>query len=215
MGEKKILVIAPHADDEVLGCGGYLLHERDRGSEIHLIVGAIGGEDCRQNIDIRKREFDDVCRALGANGYVLEYGKDALLDTVPSRNIITALDRIVDNVRPDVVLINCISHHQDHRKMYDCAMAAMRKRDGFFTQCVMLYEYPCLEPGEVVDGGRCYHDISDVINDKVQLLNLYSSQVRNAPSPINENGIRSLASIRGQECGGCYAELFYIQREVI
>ena len=54
---KKILVIAPHADDEILGCGGYLLHQKQIGADIHIVIGALGGEDKRQDFELRKREF--------------------------------------------------------------------------------------------------------------------------------------------------------------
>lgn len=209
---KKILVIAPHADDEVLGLGGYLLHESKKGSSIYVIYGAIGGEDCRQNATARELEVMSVVQSLKATYKVLFYGKDAELDTVPSRSIISAIDKEVDEYRPDEVFINCSSHHQDHKKLYECAMASMRQREGYVPKMVALYEYPCLEPGEVIDGGRWYHDITDVIEEKCSLMELYKTQIRKEPSPINAKGIKSLASIRGGECGSEYAELFYVQK---
>lgn len=209
---KKILVIAPHADDEVLGLGGYLLHESNKGSSIYIIYGAIGGEDSRQNSTTRELEVMSVVESLKATYKVLFYGKDAELDTVPSRSIISAIDNEVDAYRPDEVFINCTSHHQDHKKLYECAMASMRQREGYVPKMVALYEYPCLEPGEIIDGGRWYHDIGDVIDAKCDLMEKYESQIRKAPSPINEEGIRSLAAIRGRECGADYAELFYVQK---
>lgn len=209
---KKILVIAPHADDEVLGLGGYLLQESRKGNSIFIIYGAIGGEDSRQDSSTRELELMSVVESLKATYRVLFYGKDAELDTVPSRSIISAIDNVVDEYRPDEVFINCTSHHQDHKKLYECAMASMRQREGYVPKMVALYEYPCLEPGEIIDGGRWYHGISDVIDAKCDLMEKYESQIRKAPSPINEEGIRSLAAIRGRECGEDYAELFYIQK---
>lgn len=212
---KKILVIAPHADDEVLGVGGYLLHEADKGSRIHIIYGAVGGKDKRQDVSVRLSEIKKVCSMLNAEETVLFRGKDAELDTVPSREIICRIDEVIDRIRPDEVFINCRSHHQDHLKMHECAMASMRQREGFVPKMVALYEYPCLEPGEVVDGGRWYHNISDIIYKKGMMLEKYASQIRKAPSPINVDGVMSLASIRGRECGVQYAELFYVQKMVL
>lgn len=209
---KKILVIAPHADDEVLGVGGYLLHEAAKGNKIWLVYGAVGGFDQRQNFETRASEVKAVCGRLKAKSKILFIGKDAELDTVPSRAIIGEIDKVIDEVKPDEVFINCKSHHQDHLKIYECAMASMRQREGFVPKMIALYEYPCLEPGEVVDGGRWYHVIDDVICEKSKLLGLYKSQIRNAPSPINSSGVMSLAAIRGRECGSEYAELFYIQK---
>lgn len=209
---KKILVIAPHADDEVLGCGGYLISESRKGSEIKIVIGTIGGLDKRQDFSTRLNEAFAVADCLKAKMVFIFKGMDAMMDTIPEREIVSAIDKIVDEFRPDEILINCISHHQDHRKMYYAAMASMRMREGYMPKMIALYEYPCLEPGETIEGGRCYHDISDVVEEKVKMLDLYASQIRREPSPINGAGVRSLASIRGRECGCQYAELFYIQR---
>lgn len=82
MEEKKIMVIAPHADDEVLGCGGYLLH--NKGCQILIVIATIGGKDKRQHYETRIKEFSNVCDELGAKGVVLYQDKDAELDTVSS-----------------------------------------------------------------------------------------------------------------------------------
>ena len=54
---KKILVFAPHADDEILGCGGYLIHESKKGSNIRICIATIGGENKLQNLECRKEEI--------------------------------------------------------------------------------------------------------------------------------------------------------------
>lgn len=210
---KRILVIAPHADDEVLGCGGYLLHQKDAGADITIVVGTIGGVDPKQNKETRLAEFNAVCDRLGAYRHILFFGKDALMDTIPSFDIISELDKIVDAFRPDEIFINYRSHHQDHMKMYDCALASCRGREGYSPNAVVLYEYPfIISKMESVGGGNMFHDITDCISEKVELFNMYGSQVRQAPSPLNEDGIRQLAKLRGMECGCEFAEKFYIQK---
>lgn len=216
MAHKRILVIAPHADDEVLGCGAFLYDRSTAGDEIHIVIGTIGGIDKRQKIEERKLEFHNVCSFLKAKPYVLFYGKDAMMDTLPDRDLISSIDSIIDSTKPDIILINCWSHHQDHKKIYECAMASTRQREGFRPKIVMLYEYPCLEPGVVIEGGRCYYPFDNVqLNAKKKMLSLYSSQIRKEPSPINSKGVESLAMLRGRECGSEYAELFYVQRMMI
>lgn len=216
MIRKKILVIAPHADDEVLGCGGYLLHEHGRGSEIVVVYGAIGGrcDSVLQNYKERYAEAQKLNQVLGTkHWFVLYRDQDAYLDTIPDADVISAFDLIIDKFQPEELFINYSSHHQDHRKMYQCAMASLRLREGYRPNLVALYEYPFIGGNhDVINGGRWYHDISDVIDRKIDLFGIYGSQVKNAPSPLNEKGIRSLAGMRGMECGCEYAEMFYVQK---
>ncbi len=214
--KKRILVIAPHADDEVLGCGGYLMHQAEAGAAIAIIIGTIGGSDKRQNLEVRRNEFLDVCNAIGAHGQYLFENKDAILDTVPSLELTKSIDKYIDLLRPDEIFINYRSRHQDHIKMYDCAMASIRLREGYMPKFVALYEYPFVSDGlDIVRGGKVYHDITDVIDSKVELFKLYKSQVKESPSPLNEVGIKTLASIRGLECGMKFAEMFYVQKMII
>lgn len=216
------MVIAPHADDEVLGCGGYLLHSRslqlkpEERANISIVVATVGGLDVRQDYQTRMDEFLTVCHKLESEGIVLIDNMDAMLDTLPSRELITLLDKEIDTFRPDEVFLNYRSRHQDHIKVYDCAMAALRLREGYRPKFVALYEYPFITNGaDRVEGGIAYHDITDVVDQKCSLFNLYGSQVRQAPSPLNEEGIKSLAAIRGMECGCKYAEKFYVQKMML
>lgn len=214
--QKTIMVIAPHADDEVLGCGGYLLHQVKNGARVVVVLGTIGGINERQNFEMRFDEANKVHEQLGAEWFYLFKDKDAMLDTVPSLEITAKLDKYIEQYRPDEIFINYRSRHQDHIKMYDCAMAAMRLKEGYMPKLIALYEYPFVSDGlDIVRGGKIYHDISDNIDQKVALFNIYASQVKEAPSPLNESGIKALASIRGLECGMKYAEMFYVQKMLL
>ncbi len=214
--QKTIMVIAPHADDEVLGCGGYLLHQVKTGARVVIVLGTIGGTNEKQNFEMRHTEAKQVNERLGAEWFFLFKDMDAMLDTVPSLEITAKLDNYIEQYRPDEIFINYRSRHQDHIKMYDCAMAAMRLKEGYMPKLIALYEYPFVSDGlDIVRGGKIYHDISDNIDEKVALFNLYASQVKAAPSPLNEDGIKSLASIRGLECGMKYAEMFYVQKMLL
>lgn len=213
---KKILVISPHADDEVLGCGGYLLHQVADGAKVRIIIGTIGGKDKRQDFKTRLAEFNSVLQLLCADGRFLYKNHDAILDEVSSFDLTTKLDGEIDEFRPDEIFVNVNSRHQDHIKMYHCAKASLRLREGYAPKMVAFYEYPFTSDGlDVPAGGKCYHDISDVIDEKIKLFELYKTQIRQVPSPLNAHGVKTLASMRGMECGKHYAELFYIQKMIL
>ena len=85
---KKILVIAPHADDEVLGVGGYLIHEAAKGAEIYIAFGTIGGVNPKQRYEERIAEFASVKKLIPIKkDYVFFKGMDAQLDTLSSLEI--------------------------------------------------------------------------------------------------------------------------------
>lgn len=214
MKKKRILVIAPHADDEVLGLGGYLLHESTKGSEIYLVIGTVGGEDKRQNYEVRKAELTQVSKYLKVKQTHILFAKcDSLLDTIPSVKIISAIDLLIDVIKPNEIFLNYKSQHQDHIKIYDCCMASLRLREGYSPDLVALYEYPFIGSNiDFINAGKWYHDITDVIKEKVALFEAYETQLRNKPSPLNGGGICNLARMRGLESGYSYAELFYIIR---
>ena len=217
INKKKILVISPHADDEVLGCGGYLLHESKKGAEIHIAIVTIGGTDKLQKYDVRVKEFLSVCNVLNARGYCFYENKDAELDSVSHKDLTTKIDDLINKIKPDELFIPFKSRHQDHIIVYDCAMASIRLRIGYNPKFVALYEYPFItgDLQNIVRGGNMFHDITDVINEKIDLFKYYRSQVKQSPSPLNAGGIKALANYRGLSIGVEYAEMFYVQKMII
>ena len=212
---KRILVISPHADDEILGCGGYLTSQRNEGCEIHIAYATIGIKGNPEKEQCRFKEAEEVCRRLGASHQILLENHDGELDMVPTRFFVSQYDAIFDAFRPDELFINYPSWHQDHKKIYDSAMASLRFRQGFMPSFVALYEYPFILNQNInVSGGLWYHDITKTLDEKIEIFELYKSQIKKSPSPLNPEGVRQLAMVRGTECGVKYAELFYLQKMV-
>ncbi len=212
---KRILVISPHADDEVLGCGGYLASQRDMGSEIHIAYATIGNSEKSPGEQERIQEAARVCERLHASHQILIENHDGELDMVPMRFFVSCYDGIFDTFRPDEVFVNYPSWHQDHKKVYDSAMAALRFRRGFMPRFVALYEYPFILNQNIhISGGLWYHDISGCLDEKIDIFNIYRSQIKSPPSPLNPDGIRQLAMVRGTESCVKYAELFYLQKMI-
>ena len=168
--------------------------------------------DARQNIDERMAEVRAVTAELGATFSVIAYNHDTLLDTLPSVDIISALDKEIAALEPHEVFVNYPSNHQDHIKLYQCAVTAMRLKEGYIPPFFALYEYPFITSNDRLNGGMYYYNISDCIDKKIKIFEMYKSQVKTSPSPLNATGIRSLAAMRGLEAGCPFAEKFYIQR---
>ena len=108
---KKILVVAAHADDEVLGCGGTLARHVAEGDEVHVVFMADGVKSRSVNqtdqLEYRKQARDEALKILGvAKCYALDF-PDNCMDSVPLLDVVQSLEPIIEEVQPARVF----THH--------------------------------------------------------------------------------------------------------
>lgn len=219
-GAKRILVIAPHGDDEVLGCGGTLAAEAAAGAEITLVVMAMGGiKHCHLADEAaaadRLAELEAAAELLGiARTRVLFPGRDMRLESVPMLEMVTALDAALAE-GCDECYFPEPSHNLDHRRTHEATLAALRPAGHPCPGLVATYEGTVAgwdSPAGV--GGKLYVDVAATLETKVAALHAYRSQVRAYPHPTSEEAVRRLAAMRGLECGLACAERFQVLRMV-
>jgi LmbE family N-acetylglucosaminyl deacetylase len=214
-------VIAPHADDEVIGCGGTILKLVAEGHDVDLVVAALGTvnrrpAEVKSTAQIRRHELETVSAILGVRSHqVLFEGFENKLDTLPLLDIVSRLDSILDEGY-DQVFFPCPSHHQDHRVVYDACFAALREgARPNPPHLIAMYEYSYngWYPGQA-HGGRFYVDVTDHMEQKKSALSIYRSQLYPPPHPISLEAIDILGQMRGVECGRSFAELHYLIKMV-
>jgi LmbE family N-acetylglucosaminyl deacetylase len=129
---------------------------------------------------------------------------------------VTKLDAILDQRCYDEVYIPCDSYNQDHEKVHKAAFAALRATsDRKEPALIAQYEYAFHEWAITnIAGGKLYLDISNYLETKIEALESYKSQIRPFPHPCSSQAIHTRAFMRGMECGGTAAELFYLLRMV-
>lgn len=212
----KILVIAPHADDEVLGCGGLIAKQAARGDEIHLVIMAIGGLRQRHlnsapTAEERWAEVLEVANILGLTKVQALYeGMDMRMDTVPQVELVSSIDAILDREDYDEVYLPCPSHNHDHEAVSQASLAALRPAAHVTPGLIAQYEYYYGWAQPSMPGGKMYVDISAYIEVKERALQAYKSQIRPGPHPASLDAIRALALMRGLEARFKFAELFYL-----
>jgi LmbE family N-acetylglucosaminyl deacetylase len=135
LSPKRAVIIAPHADDEVLGAGGFMACARRQGWELHVLFATVSGYPSEARGDhsqtaSRLAEVEQMAALLGLAGYdVLFRGeeKHLRLDTVPQAELIAFISDAVARVRPALAVVPCRGHHhQDHRAVADACAAALR-----------------------------------------------------------------------------------------
>ncbi|MFI6598985.1 PIG-L deacetylase family protein [Nonomuraea sp. NPDC050536] len=201
-----LVVIAPHMDDETLGCGGVLAMADDP-----MVVFVVAPTD--DNVEI-----DQVADILGFR-YTVLYEKEweARLLSVDRRELVGRIESVLHAERPREVLIPAPSYHQDHVVTFEAGISATRplSRNGYIAQMVASYEYPGSTWG--FDGREIelnyYVDIESVRDLKLKAVSLYQSS-QFGREVIAPDVVDAWATLRGSSVGLQYAEAFRILRLV-
>ena len=159
-----ILAIGAHPDDIELGCGGLLLKAVREGHKVYMYTltrGAASGDPAQ-----RTREQIEAAKFIGADTLWI----DSFEDTKLSMNIelIRRIESVINYSRADVVYTHPLEDtHHDHRAVAEATIEA-----GRFVPNILSYEMPVTKDFKP----HVYYDISDVIDDKIELLSVFSSQ---------------------------------------
>ncbi len=223
-----VLVLAPHADDEVLGCGGLLHRLAEQEASIHVVYGAVDGfhhygTPGTTTYEQRLEEIENVADLFGWTYDILFGGKDLIekLDTVPRRDLVDHFEAALNTRRPELLLLPCgVDYDQDHVAVAQAGFAAARPIAPVFGKWlvphVLAYEMTKLQWASApLPRSSAFVDITDHLETKLEGIRRYASQLRPAPHIRSLESVTALASIRGKEIGVEYAEAFEVLRTVM
>jgi LmbE family N-acetylglucosaminyl deacetylase len=229
--QETLLVIAPHADDEILGCCGLINKVKENGGKVFVHVLSIGGFNKigfgKIEKESWKAEFLKVIKFLKIDGYDISYFEDKnflKLDTIPQAELINKIELkskvSLSKIKPTIVAIPTVySYHQDHIATYKASIAALRVRpqiSDFVAKTVISYESseyshwsPYSETGSF-SPNLFFNMSKKEIDKKITALSLYKSQLRKGHR--DKNSIIKLSQIRGLEIGVDFAEAYHLHR---
>lgn len=221
----KTLVIAPHPDDELLGCGGTLLRRSSEGVTVGwLLVTAITVEDgwAEQKVLARDLEIERVRKGLGIssdNLYKLGYSTSKL-DRVPTSELISRISSVFEEFKPEEVFLPHPGDiHSDHRITFEAVSACTKWFRYPSIKTVLTYETLSetnfqLPADTSTFTPNLFSDITQYLQQKLELLSIYSSELSFHPFPRSLDAIRSLALLRGTQRGTESAEAFQLLRHL-
>lgn len=219
----KVMVISAHPDDEVLGCGGALLKHSKNGDEIYWLITTSAFEHqgfSTTKIAEREGEIKEVAYQLGIKRtFKLDYptmtlSDESLIEMIPR------IGKIFTEVKPEIIyILNRSDAHSDHLITFKGAMACTKSFRYPFVRKVLMYE--CISETEFgvalpenIFIPNYFVDISDFIEKKLTIMNIYASELGKHPFPRSIENIKALAHFRGASVGVYYAEAFQLLKYI-
>ena len=221
----KTLVVAPHPDDELLGCGGTLLRRASEGGVIGwLLMTALTNEQgwSGQRIYERSLEINQVREGLSIESshfYELNLPTTEL-DQIPMTKLIGKISVVFSDFEPDEILLPHPGDvHSDHRVTFDAASACTKWFRYPSVKRVLTYETLSetefgLNPVEHSFTPNLFVNIADYLEMKLNLLSIYRSEIGEHPFPRSFESVRALSVLRGSQIGSNAAEAFQILKQM-
>lgn len=224
----KILVLAAHPDDEVLGCGGTIARLSAEG---HSVIAAILGEGItsrysqrdlanKEEIRILHERSHNAAKLLGIEELEIFDLPDNRFDTVPLLDIVKILEKLIETWNPDCVYThNSSDLNQDHNLISRATMIATRPLEGTSIKTVLSYEIPsstewAFRAASPAFLPNVFVDISSTLETKLKAMQIYDSEMRVYPHPRSPEALRSIASRWGSVSGTRAAEAFELIRHI-
>lgn len=218
---RKVIVVTPHPDDETLGCGGTILKHKSAGDRIYwLIITEMDGNSfSSEKIKKRNLEIDRVSELYGFDEVIRLPYLPARLDEVPISELVNKIGQVFMKFKPTIVYSPYRGDiHSDHKFVHDATMA-----------CTKWFRYPSIEKVYLYEtlsetdfnmnvdtnGFRpnVFINIDSYIDKKIDIMNVYCSEIDSHPFPRSEESIRALAILRGAAAGYNAAEAFMLVKE--
>ncbi|MBI2067902.1 MAG: UDP-N-acetylglucosamine 2-epimerase (hydrolyzing) [Deltaproteobacteria bacterium] len=220
---KRVLVIAPHPDDETLGAGGALLRHRAEGDEINWLIMTHIKEDTvypEEFKKIREEEIQKIVNFYGFKRKIQFPYHTTKLDTYPAGEVIGRLSQVINEIRPDVMYVpNRSDIHSDHRMTFEYAMACSKTFRFPFLKKVLMYEtisetdlatpFP-----DNVFTPNVFVDVTLYVEKKLKAMKIYQSELGEHPFPRSLEALKALTILRGSVAHVKHAEAFMLLKEV-
>ena len=215
----KILIIAVHPDDETLGCGGTLLKHKANGDEIHWLICT----DIDKNnnyYDRRQDEIKKVSKLYNFDSVNNLELKTMQVDEYNMSELISKISKVVNEVKPNIIYLPFKGDvHSDHRKIFEASYSCTKSfRYPFIKKLYMIETLSETEfaPSTKEDSfvPNVFIDISDFMDKKIEIMEIFESEVAEHPFPRSVRNIKALGTLRGATTGCEYAESFMLLKEI-
>lgn len=218
-----ILVIAPHADDEILGVGGTIARYVSEGNHIYVCIASRGYEPTFSSELVEKvlMEANNSHNYLGVKKTFYLNFPASMLEKSERSELNNSLLEVIKEVKPDIVFIPHFGDmQQDHKVIAKAAMVVLRPKYEYKVPIIYSYETLSETEWNIPHAANTFIpnvfvDISEYIETKLKAMKEYQSQLNNAPNPRSLEVLEALAKYRGSAIHVKAAEAFALIRQII
>lgn len=219
---KKILVIAPHADDEILGAGGTMARNIAEGNQVYVFIVTHGEKPVFSDevVAAIREETIAAHKFLGITKTFFGELPAVMLEQIPRYQLNDKVMQVVQEVEPDEVYIPHMGDMQkDHQLVNEAAMVAVRPKYAHKVSAVYTYETLSETEWNIPNTINAfiptvYNDISKYIEIKKQALSYFKTQIADFPDPRSLEAVEALAKYRGSTIKVKAAEAFSLVRQI-
>lgn len=227
---RKVLIVAAHPDDEILGVGATAARHVAEGDEVYALILGEGqtsrGEHredvSRKVVDALHKNTIESARTIGFQDVFFEYFSDNRFDAVELLVIVKAVEQKIRELRPQIIYTHYSGDlNVDHQITARAVLTATRPMESC---CVgEIYAFETLSSsewnfdysGQPAFCPNVFVDITDYYARKEQAMKSYVSELCSFPHPRSLEGMDALSKMRGMTAGMERAEAFMLLRKII
>lgn len=225
---EKILVVAAHPDDEILGCGGTLKRLINEGNEAYSLILSDGTtsrydrltEKVSEDIKIRLRQNQSAAKVIGYKETFFCQFPDNSFDKEILLDIVKAIEKYILLLKPSVIF----THHYgdlniDHQKTFQAVQTAARPMVDCSVKEIYCFETFSATEWNFINNAKFvpnyFVNIENTMKDKLEAMKCYKSELREFPHPRSLEGLNLTAKKWGMTIGCNYAEAFELIRKIV
>lgn len=198
--KKNVLIVSPHADDEILSSWSYLQLSKNEEINLAIIFQAVNEDD-------RIEVIDKIAKDMNFLYHIAFPGWDSKMDKLNISDIVSYYDDKINRMEWDEIIIPSQSFHQDHRICNNCCVAALRRNKN---SSIYISEHPFHISYFTTDFTPNKYISFSNMKEKKKYLEMYKPYIKDD----DIENMEQLNKFRGQQINKEYAESFQIIREV-